>query len=165
MSSEKELKLVKEAINKISKEDLVRFILDNKKISKEELLNLMQQSLEQVPLSIFTTKLHPLEAITRFMKEKARKRTNEIACILNKRPSSISEAYKNSRTKKFKIKKTGIFIPLSEFKSNPKLSILEVVVQYLRNKNLKFTEIAELLKRNPKTIWTVYNRAKKKNVR
>ena len=72
MSSEKEFRSVKEAINKISKEDLVRFILDNKKISKEELLNLIQQTLEQVPLSIFTTKLSPLEAITRFMKEKTK---------------------------------------------------------------------------------------------
>lgn len=178
MPSKKEFKLVKESLSKIPKEDLIRFILEHGQVSKKELLDLKQQALEQVPLTIFTTKLSPLEAVTRFMREKTKKRTNEIASILNKRPSSISEAYRNLKAKKFrikefkikefrakgsKIKKTDIFIPLSEFQHHPKLSILEVVVNYLRKENFPFTKIAKLLKRNPKTIWTVYQRAKKKN--
>ncbi|MBD3304572.1 hypothetical protein GF343_05490 [Candidatus Woesearchaeota archaeon] len=115
---------------------------------------------EGIPVSIFKTKLNPLEAITRYLKQK-NKKNKEIAELLNKKPSAISRAHKNSKNKKFVIKKTKFCVPLSEFKK-PKLSILETVVQYLRKNNHKFTEIARILDRNPKTIWTIQQRAKKK---
>ena len=43
------------------------------------------------------------------------------------------------------------------------LSVFEVLVEYLKEeKNLKFSEIAVITNRNARTIWTVYDRAKKK---
>jgi hypothetical protein len=42
------------------------------------------------------------------------------------------------------------------------LSVLESIVEYLKNKGLSFHEIAILLNRDERNIWTVYNRAKKK---
>jgi hypothetical protein len=43
------------------------------------------------------------------------------------------------------------------------VAVLECLVEYLHdNKHLSFHEIALLLNRNDRTIWTVYNRAKKK---
>ena len=146
----------------ITKDDLIRFI------PKEELIKLIHEKNEKhienikIPSSIFTTKLFPLESIVRYLKEKQNKKINEIAKTLNKNPSAISLAYKNSLTKKFIPKKTNIFIPLSEFQNNPKLSILEIIVNYFKNKNLKFSEIAKLLDRSPKTIWTLFNRGIKK---
>lgn len=146
----------------ITRDDLIRFI------PKEELKKLIHEKNKKpienikIPLSIFTTKLSPLESIVRHLKEKQNKKINEIAKTLNKNPPAISLAYKNSLTKKFIPKKTNISIPLSKFQNNPKLSILEVVVNYLRNKDFKFTEIAKLLDRSPKTIWTLFNRGTKK---
>ena len=98
----------------------------------------------------------------RYLKEKQNKKINEIARLLGKNPPAISLAYKNSLTKKFIPKKTNIHIPLSEFQNNQKLSILEILVQYLRNKNLGFTEIAKILNRDVRTIWTSFNRGTKK---
>jgi hypothetical protein len=53
-------------------------------------------------------------------------------------------------------------IPLSVF-SNEKLSALEIIVKYFKeNKNKKYSEIARLLNRDDRTIWSTYNNAKKK---
>ena len=56
---------------------------------------------------------------------------------------------------------TEIVLPISIF--NEKLGMLEAASLYLKDEqNLSFKEIARLLKRNYKTIWTSYNKAKKK---
>jgi len=56
-------------------------------------------------------------------------------------------------------------IPISVLRDRS-LSILEVVVVYLRDDcGLKNSEIAELLGRSSKTVWTVYDRARKKNMK
>ena len=55
-----------------------------------------------------------------------------------------------------------VLIPSSVFKDRS-VSVLEVLVEYLKDKkNLSFHQIAMLLNRNDRTIWTVYNRTKKK---
>jgi len=54
-----------------------------------------------------------------------------------------------------------IKIPITIFTS--KLGMLESIVLYLRDDlGLSFRLIASLLKRNYKTVWTSYNKAKKK---
>lgn len=58
--------------------------------------------------------------------------------------------------------RTKEVIPLSAF-SNSKLSALEIIVKYLKeDKEKKYSEIARLLNRNDRTIWSTYNNAKKK---
>ena len=53
-------------------------------------------------------------------------------------------------------------IPSYIFKDR-KLSVLEAIVKYLKEeRQLSYHEIAVLLKRDDRTIWTVYNRVKKK---
>ena len=55
-----------------------------------------------------------------------------------------------------------INIPSFVFKDRT-LSVLEVMVEYMRdNKNFTFKEIALILNRDERTIWTVYRRAKLK---
>jgi len=45
------------------------------------------------------------------------------------------------------------------------IAILESIVEYLKDEqNMKYSEIARLLNRDDRTIWTVYKRAKKKRV-
>lgn len=53
-------------------------------------------------------------------------------------------------------------IPVDVFK-NRKLSVLELTVKFLKeNKNLKFSEIAKLINRDNRTIWSSYNNSLKK---
>ncbi len=57
-----------------------------------------------------------------------------------------------------------IFIPLSAV-TDRDVSILERVVEFLKEEQkLSFHEIAVLLNRNDRTIWTAYNRARKKRI-
>jgi len=57
-----------------------------------------------------------------------------------------------------------IVLPISIF--NDRLGMLESSALYMKDKlKLSFTEIARLLKRDYKTIWTSYNQAKKKNAK
>lgn len=53
-------------------------------------------------------------------------------------------------------------IPLSIF-ANEKLSSLENIVKFFKeNRGLNYSQIASLLNRDPRTIWTTYTKAKKK---
>ena len=52
-------------------------------------------------------------------------------------------------------------IPLSIFKDK-RLTVLESITIYLKEKEMKFSEIAKLLERDQRNIWTIYSRAKKK---
>jgi hypothetical protein len=46
------------------------------------------------------------------------------------------------------------------------VAVLEAIVEYLKEeKKLKYSEIAILLNRDQRTIWTVYNRVKKKRIK
>jgi predicted transcriptional regulator len=63
----------------------------------------------------------------------------------------------------YKYQKHILDIPLSLF-SNRKLGVLEVTVKYLKeNQNMKYSEIAKILNRDERTIWTTYSKAVKKN--
>ena len=56
----------------------------------------------------------------------------------------------------------SIPIPSSIFRDRS-LSVLEVLVEYLKDKHQRsFHEIAVLLNRDDRTIWTVYSRVKQK---
>ncbi len=60
------------------------------------------------------------------------------------------------------IKENEISIPVSVFK-NRKFGMLESSVVYLKEEyKLSYHEIAVLLNRDDRTIWTSYNKAKKK---
>jgi len=64
-------------------------------------------------------------------------------------------------TKKRSLKEY-IDIPSFVFKDRT-LSVLEVMVEYLKdNKKMKFHEIAQIINRDDRTVWTVYRRAKLK---
>jgi len=55
-----------------------------------------------------------------------------------------------------------IDIPSFVFKDRT-LSVLEVMVEYLHdNKKMRFHDIASIINRDDRTVWTVYRRAKLK---
>jgi hypothetical protein len=122
---------------------------------------------EQIPVSIFNGELSSLETIVKFLKENRKLRNNEISSLLGRGDKTVWITYKNSKKKmpeKFKDIKHNITIPVSILKDRS-LSVLENLVVYLKeNYNFSFKKISLLIRRNNKTVWTVFNRAKKKRL-
>ena len=85
--------------------------------------------------------------------------------MLNRNNRTIWTTYNNAvkkKKEKIPVKESRFFVPVSVFKDR-KFSVLEVIVSYLKdNFNLRYSEIAVLLARDERNIWTVYNRSKKK---
>jgi len=56
----------------------------------------------------------------------------------------------------------SITLPSSIFRDR-ELSVLEAIAEYFKEeKKMRYSEIAKLLNRDDRTIWTAYNRAKEK---
>ncbi|MBI2128672.1 hypothetical protein HYU07_00385 [Candidatus Woesearchaeota archaeon] len=67
-----------------------------------------------------------------------------------------------NKTIKTEERMSKVGIPVSILKDR-KLSALEAISEYLKETlNMNYHEIAVLMNRDDRTIWTVYSRAKKK---
>ena len=49
-----------------------------------------------------------------------------------------------------------------EVEADKKLTMLESIISYLREKEIRYSEIARLLNRDQRNVWTIYSRAVKK---
>ena len=130
-----------------------------------------QELRESIPIPISAlqnTKLGPLEVIVKFLKENKELSYHEIAQILGRDDRSIWATYRNAKKKQpepLEIGKTKYSIPAKHF-ADRSLSILEHITKYLKDYfSLTYHQIAVITKRNDRTIWTVYNRAKKKQAK
>ena len=137
--------------NKLNNNDLIKLI------SYEETLIL-------TPISIFRNS-SPLESLVKYLKDNLGLSINEIASLLNRDHRTIWITYNNASKKITELDVSSkIVIPL-EFFSERGLSILENLVSYLVDQNYSIVKISSLLNRDYKTIWTIYNRFKKKDAR
>jgi hypothetical protein len=160
-------KLIEE--HPLDKEKIIKTLFEKttKKfnINRKEFLKIIKAREEiNIPSTIFEKKLGALESLVKYMKENLNMNYHEIAKELKRNERTIWTAYKNAKekTKKpIKIKKTEIFLPTSIFE-NENLTVLESCIIYLKEKEMKFSEIAELLNRDQRNIWSVYSRAIKK---
>ncbi|MEK6935137.1 MAG: hypothetical protein AABW46_04625 [Nanoarchaeota archaeon] len=122
----------------------------------------------KVPISIFVSELTILESVVKYLKDKKEYSLSNIASLLKRDQRNIWHAYDNAKKKyptHLKTKTSEIFIPVSIFE-NRNLSAFESLVSYLKaDLNLRFSEIASLLEKDARTIWTVWSRARKKNAR
>jgi len=141
--------------------------LEQHGLSFEDILNLIKKQRQQktnIPLSIFNKKLSSLESIVKYLKENGNLNYKNIALLLNRNYNPIRITYKNSKNKLRKDLDVSSkqSIPINIF-SNKKFSILENLVSYLKD-SLKFSyhEIAIILNRDDRTIWTIYSRYKNK---
>jgi len=118
-----------------------------------------------LPLTLFKSKLSPLQIIVKYLRENLGKTNKQTALLLNRDPKTIWVTYKAVEKKKaLVIEQSEIQIPVSIFKDR-RLSILEALVNYLKEFDMKYSEIARLLNKDQRTIWTVHSRAKKKLAR
>ena len=162
MGEEKLLKSIENDIVLLEKKTNLNF---------EEILNILKQRKKDkkektLPLSIFNKNISALETIVKYLKDNLNLSYTEIASLLNRNYDPIAITYRNSKKKFQKTLDISSHekVPLSIFREKD-LSILENLVSYLKlNLRLSFHQIAVLLQRDDRTIWTVYKRALKKRV-
>lgn len=150
----------------ISQTNLLEKIKREYNITEQQITQLLKQKEETVPIHIFNNEtLSALETIVKYLKENKNLKHSKIAKKLNRNTKTIWTTYQKAKQKQseqFKEQETEITIPLTLF-CDRALSILEHITKHLKeNYDLNYTEIAKLLNRSPKTIWTVHQRARKK---
>ena len=156
---EKQLLEVLTLLQKLESKEILKLIKKNEWQKK-------QQESSFIPVSLFSaTPLSSLEAITVYLRDVKQLRFTEMEKLLNRNQIALSTTYRNARKKYpkiIRIKETKYFIPCSIF-SNKKLSVLENIVFYLKHEyNLMNVQISQQLNKDQRTIWTVFDRAKKK---
>jgi hypothetical protein len=141
--------------------------------SSEEIIKLVNKLLKvevkeevKVPISVFKNdQLSALETIVKYLRENLLLSFKQIASLTNRNEVALAVSYRNARKKlsaKFPEEISPYFIPVSILQDR-NLSVLENIVSYLKDTfDLAYHKIALLLNRNDRTIWTVYQRAKKK---
>ena len=144
---------------------LIKLLQEKYAISEADLAQAITSREGFIPSTIFSKKLSPFEGIVKYLKENEGKKLSEISALTGRNLSSVWQTYRNAVKKDsspIKIQKTEYLIPLKVIKEK-KFSILESIVIYLKDEfGLNYRKIGELLQRNERTIWTVYQRGMKK---
>jgi len=119
-----------------------------------------------VPVTIFANEtLTPLEALVKYLHENHSTRLVRIAELTGRDQRAIGTTYHRAANKmqnKILTPPTRYHIPL-RILQDERLSAFESIATYLHERYaLTYHEIALLLKRDDRTIWTVCNRAANK---
>ena len=161
------------------KEELIReYLKRTYRLNEEELKKYLReeevqpvkegvQDSEVVPVSIFNDVLSPLEAIVKYLKEVRGMRLVEIAKLTGRDQRAIGVTYRAAIKKMpeaYVVGTSEYMIPVHVLQDK-KLTVSEHIVKQLKEVfKLNYHEVAVLMKRNDRTVWTLYNRAIKKNV-
>ena len=122
----------------------------------------------KVPISVFKNdKLGSLETIVKYLRENLLLSFKQIASLTNRNEVALAVSYRNAKKKlesKFVVEEISPYSLPVTILQDRNLSVLENIVSYLKDTfGLAYHKIALLLNRNDRTIWTVYQRAKKKH--
>ena len=129
------------------------------------------ESVVLIPLKVFLDRsISVLEAVSEYFMDEKGMSYHEIAVLLNRDDRTIWTCYNRAKkkrksrggVKRVVVGDEGEKVPSSVFLDRD-VSVLEAIVEYLKEeKELSYHEMAVLLGRNDRTVWTCYNRAKKK---
>lgn len=143
----------------ISSRDTLHFIRTKQK-------DALRRMYWNIPVSLFSaTSLSSLEAIAVYLHDNTGLSFAEMSKILGRHAAALHASYAVAK-KKFPsqiiISETEYFIPCALLKER-RYSVLETIVSYLKKEyHIKNKEISKLLNKDPRTIWTVLQRAAKK---
>lgn len=165
----------KESIEAIDKKVLNTLnYLKEQGLSSEEIVNLVVKSLKvpakeevKVPISVFKNDyLSSLENIVKYLRENLLLSFRQIGSLTNRNGIALAVTYRNAKKKmpaRFVVEEISPYsIPVSILQDR-NVSVLENIAAYLKDTfGLNYHAIAVLLNRDDRTIWTVYQRAKKK---
>ncbi|MBD3313406.1 hypothetical protein GF345_03105 [Candidatus Woesearchaeota archaeon] len=137
-----------------------------KQIFKEDLLAKVFAQKESVPLEVFNHKeLGAFESLVKYLHENLYLDFSEISEITARSIKTVWASYKKASEKhssQFAIHHETIRIPISIIQ-NRELGVQENIVVYLKDEaGMTYHDIADALERDDRTVWTAYNRAKKK---
>lgn len=117
-----------------------------------------------IPCSIFSEQLSSLETIVIYLRDYLHLKNKDVADVLNRDCRAVSRTYgvgKRKQTLSFSITNFSSSFPVRILASR-KNSVLETLVMYLNKQQKKsLHDIANILHRDYKTIWTVRMRANK----
>lgn len=144
---------------------LLFLIKDLKGAERLENFSALGKELFLIPVGVFSTgKLSALEAVVKYLKEKRHLRFTKIASLLNRNVKTIWATY-SSVVKKmpepFSSLNDEVEFP-AEVIRDRSLSVFEHLVVLLKKLGRTNHEIGLLLRRDDRTIWSVFDRAKKK---
>jgi len=127
--------------------------------SKEELVQIiLEKEGRTMPAGVLNSGFHPLQAVVKYLKEEERMEIKHISILLNRNVQTIWTSYNMVRDVKVSFKDSGIGIPLSVL-SKTDCSILESAVHYLNSVHkLRLGQIAVMLGKSIKTVWTCNHR-------
>ena len=136
-------------------------------ISLQEAVQMVQaRNCTGIPVSIFNSRLGALESIVKYMKEELLLDYRTIAMILHRNEGPIGVTYRRASAKHSGHLDTSSIemIPFDLFsnQSLEGLSVFELIAYHLAKKGHGWHEIAAILHRHDKTVWTVLDRAKQK---
>src|SRR3989338_4390489 len=120
-----------------------------------------------LPDFIFSKKISSLEAISKYLIENCGLSIKQASLLLNRTNKNIWYAYNSSKKKLdgFEETRVKLAIPIIIFQ-NSDLSVLENIVAYLKDElSLKYSQIARILHRDDRTVWSVYRKASKKKIK
>jgi len=131
-------------------------------LSSDEKVGKAEEDIE-IPLGLFKiANVGAAEILSKYLKDEKGFRFSEIEKLINRNQKTVALNYNNCSVKGKKIKvEKGEVVPLRIF-SDRRLSVLESVVYYLKNQGRKNFEIAQMLDKDQRNIWTLYSRAVKK---
>ena len=147
--------------------------LKDKGFSPQQILEFVNATLEvspkeeiRIPIHVFkNSDLGSLETIVKYLRENLLLTFRQIAELTGRNPVALAVSYRNARiklSKPFAEEISTYSIPVSIL-INRKLSVLENLAAYMKDTfGLTYHNIALLLNRDDRTIWTVYQRAIKK---
>jgi len=161
---QEDLKLtISDSVDFLKFKEIYQKLKKNYDVSK--ILNELEKREIVIPISIFNEVLTPLQTISKYLVENIGLSYSDIARKLNRNRRIIWQAYKLAAEKyvsKFEIIDYTNNVSLSVFSDRSK-NISFCLISYLKeNLELRYRDIAKLLKRDERTIWTIYNRRKKK---
>ena len=153
----------------LSKEDKIElishFINELKRLHEVSGQDILAKNEICIPIGIFSNDvLGSLEAIVKYLKENLKIKFSKIAKMLNRSNKTIWATYSKSIKKMpspFGDIPRNIMVPASAI-SNRSFSTLESVVGFIKDLDYSNHEVAQMLKLDDRTIWTVYDRVKKK---
>jgi hypothetical protein len=140
----------------------IKIVLVSISIRRKRKKNSKNSTNITIPSTIFSKELGALESISKYMKENLGMSYHNIAELLNRDERTIWTAYNKAAEKKketIEVITTEIFIPVSVL-NNRELTILESVINYLREKDMKYSEIAKLINRDQRNVRSIYNKTK-----
>ncbi len=153
LSKEEKIELVSHFIDELKS---MHDVAENEILGKKEI---------RIPVGVFSNDaLSCLEAIVKYMRENLKMRFSKIAKLLNRSSKTIWATYFKACKKmpsSFGFVSMDILIPVSAI-SNRSFSTLESVVGFIKDLDHSNHEVAEILHLDDRTIWTVWDRVKKK---